>query len=223
MSSATGGHVTREDVPEELAFAIALLIVAGWVDAIGFLRLGHLFISFMSGNSTVFAVSLGRDASPDARWAGPIVALFVIGVMLGRAISLRTRRWRQPLVLALVGVLLAFATSTRQTILLSIPAMVFAMGVQNAALRKAGETRTSLTYVTGTLVAFAERLTDAMAGEAVGEPRGWLPYLLLWLGFALGAVGGSFAYGALGMKALIVPILLVTVLTILSARRVVRS
>lgn len=38
--------------------AAGLALLAGYVDAIGFLRLGGLFVSFMSGNSTRLAVAL---------------------------------------------------------------------------------------------------------------------------------------------------------------------
>ncbi len=43
----------------DLLLAAALIAVAGFVDAIGFLTLGHLFVSFASGNSTQFAIAVG--------------------------------------------------------------------------------------------------------------------------------------------------------------------
>jgi uncharacterized membrane protein YoaK (UPF0700 family) len=62
-----------------LALAIALMVVAGWVDAIGFLRLGQFFVSFMSGNSTHFAVSSLSGQWSQAASAGSLVGLFVAG------------------------------------------------------------------------------------------------------------------------------------------------
>jgi uncharacterized membrane protein YoaK (UPF0700 family) len=43
-----------------LALACALSAMAGYVDGIGFLHLGGLFVSFMSGNSTRLGVSLAE-------------------------------------------------------------------------------------------------------------------------------------------------------------------
>ena len=43
-----------------LALACTLSALAGYVDAIGFLHLGGMFVSFMSGNSTRLGVSLAQ-------------------------------------------------------------------------------------------------------------------------------------------------------------------
>ena len=44
----------------DLTLAVVLVALAGFVDAVGFLVLGGLFVSFMSGNSTQFAIGTGR-------------------------------------------------------------------------------------------------------------------------------------------------------------------
>ena len=46
------------DSSRNIALACALSALAGFVDAIGFLHLGGLFVSFMSGNSTRMGVCL---------------------------------------------------------------------------------------------------------------------------------------------------------------------
>ncbi|HKX89963.1 MAG TPA: DUF1275 family protein, partial [Sphingopyxis sp.] len=62
-----------------LAFCLATL--AGFVDAIGFLGSGGLFVSFMSGNSTRMAIGLA-EASILTLAAATLIALFVAGVFL---------------------------------------------------------------------------------------------------------------------------------------------
>ena len=48
------------DSRRNIALACALSALAGYVDGIGFLHLGGLFVSFMSGNSTRMGVSLAQ-------------------------------------------------------------------------------------------------------------------------------------------------------------------
>jgi uncharacterized membrane protein YoaK (UPF0700 family) len=63
-----------------LAFALAAL--AGFIDALGFLQLGGLFVSFMSGNSTRFAVGLEAQ-SRVVPLAALLIGCFVGGVIAG--------------------------------------------------------------------------------------------------------------------------------------------
>ena len=53
----------RALAPSHQALALSLAVLAGYVDSLGFLQLGGVFVSFMSGNSTRLAVSLA-----EGRW-----------------------------------------------------------------------------------------------------------------------------------------------------------
>jgi len=66
-----------------IALACALSALAGYVDGIGFIHLGGLFVSFMSGNSTRMGVSLADGHWHDAAQALGLIALFVVGAALG--------------------------------------------------------------------------------------------------------------------------------------------
>ena len=78
-------------------------------------------------------------------------------------------------------------------------AMAMAMGMENALFERDGEVQIGLTYMTGTLVKFGQRLVSALMG---GAPFGWLPYALLWLGLVSGACLGAVSYGAIGHVAI---------------------
>ena len=59
-SGGEGGAVARAMqtlAPVERWMAVLLAALAGYVDSIGFLQLGGLFVSFMSGNTTRMAAA----------------------------------------------------------------------------------------------------------------------------------------------------------------------
>ena len=180
--------------------AVGLAALAGFVDATGFLRLGGRFVSFMSGNSTRLAVdSVHRDAT--AWIAAAIIATFVGGVIIGSLVGVVAGRRRGPVVLALVGGLLAAAAALADAGLppASIAFMVLAMGAENAVFQRDGQVAIGLTYMTGALV----KLGQHVAAALLGGPRfAWVPNLLLWLGLVGGAVLGSGAYPRFGLDGL---------------------
>jgi uncharacterized membrane protein YoaK (UPF0700 family) len=84
------------DSRRNVALACALSALAGYVDAIGFLRLGGLFVSFMSGNSTRMGVSLAEGQWWHAATSLGLIALFVVGAAAGSLIVLGRGANRQP-------------------------------------------------------------------------------------------------------------------------------
>lgn len=213
--------MNRDDLGH-LALAVSLTAIAGYVDAVGFLKLGHLFVSFMSGDSTQFAVSGAKAAWREAAAAGGVVALFVVGVTCGRFLAGAAKAWRRPAVLAVEAVLLVCAAAMPQRTAM-VALMVLAMGLQNAAVHRAGEVKTSLTYVTGTLVSLAEKIADAFSASKREERWAWAPYLLLWLGLAAGAASGAAIYQPVGQGALLVPAAVLLGLAAISATVVRRA
>ncbi|WP_242183347.1 YoaK family protein [Sphingomonas sp. CARO-RG-8B-R24-01] len=170
--------------------------MAGYVDAVGFLKLGGLFVSFMSGNSTRLAVGLVVDPYV-ARVAIGLLGAFVGGVVLGTLIAAAAGVWRKPVILLVVGALLAVAgwLDLAGAGGWATPLMAAAMGCVNTTFQRAGEVSIGVTYMTGTLVKFGQRLADAMLG---GARWAWAPYLALWLGLVGGAVVGSLMYRSFG-------------------------
>jgi uncharacterized membrane protein YoaK (UPF0700 family) len=205
--------MSREDT-DNLILAIALMAVAGYVDAVGFLRLGHLFVSFMSGDSTQFATSIARRDWSNAIAAGGIVLVFVVGVTGGRMISKAVGRWCRPVILGTELILLLAATSRPSLEPAVIVPAVLAMGIQNAAVHKVGVVQTGLTYVTGTLVRLGEKLADAFLEPGPTTRWAWLPYVLLWLGLVAGAIAGALGYANFHVRALLIPAVVLAVLAL---------
>jgi uncharacterized membrane protein YoaK (UPF0700 family) len=194
--------------------AAGLSALAGFVDAIGFIKLGGFFVSFMSGNSTRLAVALAQGS---ALTGGGLIAVFVAGVALGSLAGRLAGAGRAAAVLCLVTLLLALAAGLGSTGL-AIPAvicMALAMGAENAVFEQGGEVQIGLTYMTGTLVKLGQRITAALLG---GAPWAWAPYLLLWIGLVLGAVAGAAAYARFGLGSLWFAAAAGAVFTVIAAR-----
>jgi uncharacterized membrane protein YoaK (UPF0700 family) len=184
-----------------LALACALSAMAGYVDGIGFLHLGGLFVSFMSGNSTRLGVSLAEGNWSNAAAALGLIALFVVGAAGGSLIVLGRGANRQPWVLLAEAMLLAVAALCyaidRSNA--AVAAIVLAMGLENAVFQIDGGAGLGLTYITGALVKVGQLAAAALTG---GARWGWLPNLLLWAALVAGAVCGGLAYHWINLAAI---------------------
>jgi uncharacterized membrane protein YoaK (UPF0700 family) len=189
------------DSSRNIALACALSALAGYVDGIGYLHLGGLFVSFMSGNSTRMAVSLAAGHFASAAEALGLIVLFVFGAACGSLIVLGRGIHRQPRLLA-VEALLLIAAGLAHTIgfdRLAISIIVLAMGLENAVFQIEGGGGLGLTYVTGALVKVGQLIAAAVTG---GARFAWVPNLLLWAALVVGSVGGALAYRWINLAAI---------------------
>ena len=177
-----------------LALGFALLALAGWVDGVGLLRWGGLYVSFMSGNT----VQLG--GSPViGDWSGTgeaarALSCFLVGVVAGECIGAAARSRRSAVVLGVEAALLWLAAASvlqgwGDAVTTAVAGL--AMGVQTAALHKARSIGVPLTYVTGTLVNLGRAVAAALCGDAAWTAV--LPFLGFWLSLLGGAAAGCFA------------------------------
>jgi uncharacterized membrane protein YoaK (UPF0700 family) len=189
------------DSRRNVALACALSALAGYVDAIGFLHLGGLFVSFMSGNSTRMGVSLAEGHWQNAAEALGLIALFVIGAAAGSLIVLGRGAHRQPLVLLAEALLLAGAALAYTFGLpnVAVATIVLAMGLENAVFQIDGGAGLGLTYVTGALVKVGQLAARALTG---GARWAWAPNLLLWAALVLGSLCGALAYHWINLAAI---------------------
>lgn len=197
-------------------FAAALAALAGFADATAFVHLGGYFVSFMSGNSTRLGVGLAEEWGA-AALAGGLIALFVLGVMIG-ALSNRGGDHVgsvRVLVVVSAGLAIAAVCASVNAPAFAIAALACTMGALNGVFQRDGEVSIAITYMTGTLV----RMGRAMAAALTGGPRWhWAPYLLLWTGLVAGAALGALSYAAIGLLGLWGAALAATVLTLVFAR-----
>ncbi len=186
--------------PVGLVLLWLLAALAGAVDARGIVLLRDIFLSFMSGNSTMLAVNLARGDWPEVRLISLIVGIFVGGAAFGQVVAELSGRWRLPVVVALVMLLLALPPLLPQagslfTALLGVRPlephpgvlmMTFTMGALNAAMAHAGSANVSITFVTGALVRFGQGLGALLVGRTGGWI--WLAQAVPWTGLVAGAV-----------------------------------
>jgi uncharacterized membrane protein YoaK (UPF0700 family) len=189
------------DSRRNVALACALSALAGYVDGIGFLHLGGLFVSFMSGNSTRMGVDLAQGQWLSAIAVFGLIVLFVIGAAAGSLIVLGRGAYRQPWLLLAEALLLAAAALAYAFGLpnAAVAAIVLAMGLENAVFQIEGGAGLGLTYVTGALVKAGQLVAEAITG---GARWGWAPNLLLWAALVMGSAGGAAAYGWINLAAI---------------------
>jgi uncharacterized membrane protein YoaK (UPF0700 family) len=185
-----------------IIIAMCLSLLAGFIDAVGFLHMQGTFVSFMSGNSTRLAVNV---ASHDWMAAGRIAAIilaFVAGASMGTAVAHSVGRRDQSFrVLCGVSLMLLLAACVYEGgfPFAAILLLAHAMGMENATFQRDGDIGIGLTYMTGTLVKFGQRLATAFFG---GSGKDCLPYLFLWLGLISGAVIGAVAFGVMELHSI---------------------
>jgi uncharacterized membrane protein YoaK (UPF0700 family) len=183
--------------------AVPLVAIAGYVDGIGWLRLQELFVSFMSGTSTMLGLALVDGPAGRAAVLALVVGLFTAGAVAGAVLGRLAGRWRAAAVLALVATLLALAWKLPwlgSRLPPAAYALVPAMGALNLALPGVG----GITFVTGALTRFAEALVAALAGA--GPHAAWLRQLAAWASLVGGAALGAAMEARLGQQALGLPV-----------------
>jgi len=187
------------DSSRNVMLACALTALAGYVDAIGYLHLGGLFVSFMSGNSTRLGVSLAAGDWINAGAALTLIVLFVIGAAGGSLIVHSRSKHRQPWLLLIETLLLTLSALSYALGLpvIAVAAIVLAMGLENAVFQIEGGL--GLTYITGALVKAGQLIAAALTG---GAPLAWVPNVLLWAALVVGAVLGAVAYHWINLAAI---------------------
>ncbi|MBA6119326.1 DUF1275 domain-containing protein [Pseudomonas putida] len=204
--TARGKRIAQIRGKVGLCFVAALSFLAGMTDAVGFTATGD-FVSFMSGNTTRLAVSIGEGDSCAILTIATLIVAFVVGNAMGVIVARWVNRRSWPLLLC-VGGLLCLA-GVLPTPLVALVCAVLSMGMINAVVEEVNGLPIGLTYVTGALSRFGRGLGRWLMGE---RKPGWRVQLVPWLGMLLGAVAGALLQSTFGMTALAINGLLAALL-----------
>jgi uncharacterized membrane protein YoaK (UPF0700 family) len=206
---------------------VALTIVTGVVDAVSYLKLGHVFVANMTGNVVFLGFALAGAHGLSSASSLVALATFLAGAFAGGRLAARTPEHRghmlrsasiaQVLLLALA---LAVAIASGEPLhsgaryALLVP-MALAMGVQNAAAQRLAVPELTTTVLTRTLTGIASetgvagasgaklgRRVLAVAAMLIGALAGGLLVLHVSIVSALALAGAIVLASAFAIHAL---------------------
>lgn len=191
-------QLSLKQIRAQLALAIFLALIAGYLDGYGLLVLGT-YVSFMSGNTTMTGLKSGQRNFDAALPSAIAVLFFVTGSFMGNLLSQCKLRHSHRLIFGTIAFLLATVAALElygvRNPAAGIAMLSVAMGMMNPALSKIGAESVSLTFMTGMLSRIGGHLASAAGGKPVveGESRGDSHLARarvdtsIWIGFLAGA------------------------------------
>jgi uncharacterized membrane protein YoaK (UPF0700 family) len=200
------GEFLRRSTARRDSLIVALTLVTGMTDAVGYLRLGGVFTSVMTGNMVLLGVAGGRGDGTLALHTGVAFFAYVLGGIVGAKIAGGPRPdgklWPRSFTIALgveLAIFAAFTVGWELTggkppgndtlVLLAVNAT--ALGIQSAAVLRLGVSGLSTTYLTGTLTTVIAGLHRAKPLE--GSGRSILVLGALIIGALVGALVTLYA------------------------------
>jgi uncharacterized membrane protein YoaK (UPF0700 family) len=163
---------------------LLLTWVAGTVDAIGYLSLGHVFTANMTGNAVLLGLAIGQAQGAAAFRSLFALVGFALGVSVGAILAHRTgtdvdqrRAFIGPLlvetiILATFAATLHFSNMPRNQFMLDvlIGLSAVAMGIQSAAVRRLNLPGIATTVITGTITSLVAGLVRWLHLTYVSSP-----------------------------------------------------
>ena len=163
---------------------LLLACVAGSVDAVSYMGLGHVFTANMTGNTVLLGMALGQAESRAVARSSMALMGFLAGAFLGAWVSNRGQHggvWPPAVTITLVveaALLVALTVvwhradglgfnQVTEAVLILLSAL--AMGIQSAVGRRLNISGIATTYITGTLTSLMARLTAGMRGVSASE------------------------------------------------------
>jgi uncharacterized membrane protein YoaK (UPF0700 family) len=194
--------------------AVTLALIAGYVDGYA-LRVFGIYVSFMSGNTTMTGVEFGQGHFLRALIPALAIAGFIVGSFIGNwFVHSEIKHAPRLLFLASAVLIVCFIITTLHMSAhanLGLPMLSVAMAMLNPAVPRLGGEPISLTFVTGTLNKVGDhlalavrhaRLPDAQGARDTHFYRAALE-ASLWMGFLLGAILSGAASRYFGVVELV--------------------
>ncbi|KQY90189.1 hypothetical protein ASD24_25135 [Paenibacillus sp. Root52] len=190
------GHTVERLEPglSRLLLSSALVLIAGFIDAIGYLGLGKVYLSFMSGNSTKLGIALFKGDYSVWTTTGVVVLLFIVGAFIGTLITELSRQYHLTLILSAESIL--FVIAITWVIFLHTDSILFplavAMGMQNTMHQMVAHADVGKGFVSGTLFGIGQAIAKAVRGKAPASE--WAVLALSWITFVIGAALGALLF-----------------------------
>jgi len=193
--------------------AALLCAIAGYVDALGYLRLGSVFAANMTGNTVLLAIVLAKGEWLRAAAYGLTLAAFFAGAICASVIKRAVPKgaWLPLLVQALLLVVASLSPlgPDKELVLLA-----FGMGLQGAAVTQLAGTNLYTVVITATICRLASGLVDELWPKAKGPnaapaTASWLVFVVAWLFYGIGAALEVLLFDGLRLPLLIPAVLLI--------------
>jgi uncharacterized membrane protein YoaK (UPF0700 family) len=232
--------------------ALTLTWVAGYIDLLGFVFVYNIYVAHMSGNTVAMARHLSRDQMLAALRHGWPIAIFVVGMIFGSMLfEAQVRgmiRMPIPSTLTIETICLTIFLYVGSGVnfqpnippqpagkyYLTVALLTLSMGLQNVTIRKVGGLNIYTTFVTGTLVKFAESTSDLIFWihdrlQVGFKLRRWRVLRVmrrtahfrhvaltgaLWLSYLVGALCGAIVGDRYQLLAMVVPLGVLFIVTI---------
>jgi uncharacterized membrane protein YoaK (UPF0700 family) len=206
---------------------VALTFVTGVVDAVSYLKLGHVFVANMTGNVVFLGFALAGAAGLSTVASLIAIGFFLLGALAGGWLGARNAHHRGrllraasaaqgPLIIAAVIVAAVASEPLQRDVRYALIALLgFAMGVQNASAQRLAVPDLTTTVLTRTLTGLASEATAfggpgskpgrrivAVAAMLLGALTGGLLALHVSVAAALALAGASVVAVALAVHVL---------------------
>jgi uncharacterized membrane protein YoaK (UPF0700 family) len=219
-------------------FSVVLLaVIAGFVDAVGFITLGHIYTANMSGNSVAVGIQLAARHWPEMLGRIWPVLAYLSGTMFCRLLVQIGARYKfrgivSVTVVCEIGLLLPVCienplrADSGYVQMLCVGLLASAMGIQNATVTKVQSVPVHTGFVTGMLLQSVEEFTKYLTWlyegirtrqnpllQVISQSFGQRSFQIaiwlasIWVCYVAGACCGTLTEFALHLRALVGPLL----------------